>query len=52
MNKPVDPHLQTMSDKLPKNTGKSLAEWFKLLKKKQVEKHGQIMNEFSKEESC
>jgi predicted transport protein len=34
----------TMLDNLKKNTGKSLEEWIKIVKKEKFEKHGQIMN--------
>jgi predicted transport protein len=43
MGKTVDPQLQTMIDNMPKNTGKSLVEWFKTIKAVELEKHGAIM---------
>jgi len=39
----IDKALQTMIDNLPAKTGKSLAEWFDVLDKKQFEKHGQAV---------
>jgi hypothetical protein len=44
MSKSIDPQLQTMIDNMPKNTGKSLRDWYKVIKTKQLEKHGEIMN--------
>ena len=38
-----DPQLQTMLNNLPEKTGKSLEDWFKLLKASKLEKHGEIM---------
>lgn len=43
MNKPIDPQLKTMIDNIPKNTGKSLTEWFKTISSEKLEKHGEIM---------
>ena len=43
MNKPMDPQAQTMIDNMPKNTGKSLTEWFTVLKAAKLDKHGDIM---------
>ncbi len=43
MNKPIDPQLQTMIDNMPKNTGKSLAEWYAAIASAKLEKHGEIM---------
>jgi predicted transport protein len=39
----VDNALQTMIDNMPEKTGKSLEEWFKLLKTKNFQKHGEYM---------
>ncbi len=33
----------TMLDNLPEKTGKSLSEWHKILKRSEVEKHGQLV---------
>ena len=44
-----DSHTQTMIDNLPKNTGKSLDEWMKILKSINFSKHGEIIK-FLKEE--
>jgi len=38
-----DPQVHTMIKNLPKKTGKSLEEWFSLIKANEVEKHGEIM---------
>lgn len=43
MSKAIDPQLQTMLDNMPKNTGKSLKDWFKVIETAQLEKHGAIM---------
>lgn len=39
----VDNALQTMIDNMPEKTGKSLEEWFELLKTKNFQKHGEYM---------
>lgn len=39
----IDPQLQTMIDNLPAKTGKSLAEWFKVIQSAGADKHGDIM---------
>lgn len=39
----MDPALQTMIDNMPEKTGKSLAEWKKLLKAKNFAKHGEAV---------
>lgn len=41
--------LQTMINNMPEKTGKSLEEWFELLKPKSFEKHGEYMNFLKKE---
>ena len=38
-----DPQVQTMIDNMPEKTGKSLEEWFGILKASGHEKHGQLM---------
>ena len=38
-----DPQLQTMIQNMPEKTGKALAEWFGLIEKSKLEKHGEIM---------
>lgn len=38
-----DPQVQTMIDNMPEKTGKSLQEWFTLLKKSGLGKHGEMM---------
>ena len=39
----VDKALQTMIDNMPEKTGKSLEEWFDILKTKSFQKHGEYM---------
>jgi predicted transport protein len=39
----ADPYVQTMIGNMPEKTGKSLDDWFKLLKDNQFTKHSQIM---------
>jgi predicted transport protein len=39
----MDKALQSMIDNLKKNSGKSLEEWIKLVKKTGLEKHGEIL---------
>ena len=39
----MDKALQTMISNMPEKTGKSLAEWTKILKGKDFEKHGEAM---------
>ncbi|HLO81693.1 MAG TPA: DUF4287 domain-containing protein [Chitinophagaceae bacterium] len=39
----IDKATQTMIDNLQKNTGKSLDQWTALVKKKNFEKHGEIL---------
>ena len=39
----VDKALQTMIDNMPEKTGKSLEEWFEILKTKSFAKHGEYM---------
>ena len=43
MSKKIDPQLQTMIDNMPKNTGKSLTDWFEVISSSGFEKHGEIM---------
>lgn len=43
-NTSPDAALQTMIDKLPEKTGKSLEQWLKVLAKQKFEKHGEIVN--------
>jgi predicted transport protein len=43
MNKPIDPQIQSMIDNMPKNTGKSLSEWYQAIEAAKLEKHGEIM---------
>lgn len=38
-----DPQVQTMISNMPEKTGKSLEEWFTLIKSSKLEKHGEIM---------
>ena len=38
-----DPQVQSMIDNMPEKTGKSLEEWFTLLKQSGLEKHGEMM---------
>lgn len=45
----MDKALQTMIDNMPEKTGKSLAEWKKLLKTKSFDKHSQAVNFLKKE---
>ncbi|MET0636625.1 MAG: DUF4287 domain-containing protein [Chitinophagaceae bacterium] len=45
----MDKAIQTMIDNLQKNTGKSLDQWVSIVRKKNFEKHGEIMK-FLKEE--
>lgn len=44
MNAPIDPQVQTMIDHLPEKTGKSLAEWYKVISSARLDKHGDMMN--------
>ena len=37
----MDKALQTMIDNMPEKTGKSLAEWIKILQSKNFAKHGE-----------
>ena len=39
----VDSMTQTMIDNMPDKTGKSLEEWFKVIKTSGLEKHGEIL---------
>ena len=39
----MDKAEQTMLDNLFKNTGKTLEQWIEIVKKKNFEKHGQIL---------
>ena len=43
MSPSIDPQLQSMIDNLPEKTGKSLAEWYEVIAKTKLEKHGEIM---------
>lgn len=43
MDKHLDPQAQSMIDNMPKNTGKSLPEWYEVITAAQLEKHGDIM---------
>jgi predicted transport protein len=43
MAQEIDPQVQTMIDNMPEKTGKTLEEWFALLKKSGLEKHGEMM---------
>lgn len=43
MNRTIDPQTQAMIDNLPVKTGKSLDEWYDILSKTGIEKHGAIM---------
>jgi predicted transport protein len=40
----IDPQLQTMIDNMPEKTGKSLEDWYGVIQKAGLEKHGEIMN--------
>jgi hypothetical protein len=39
----IDPQLQSMINNMPEKTGKTLQEWFQVVKAKGVEKHGDIL---------
>ena len=39
----ADPYVQTMITNMPEKTGKSLEEWFKLIKDKHLSQHSEIM---------
>ena len=39
----VDPQLESMINNMPEKTGKSLAEWFTILKDANLAKHGDMM---------
>lgn len=43
MTERIDPQLQSAIDNLPKKTGKSLAEWFKVIAAAGADQHGPIM---------
>ena len=43
MDMNIDPQAQTMIDNMPEKTGKSLEDWFDLIKAQKLEKHGEIM---------
>lgn len=45
----MDPVLQTMIDNMPEKTGKSLAEWKKLLQAKAFAKHGEAVKYLKQE---
>ena len=45
----MDKGTKTMIDNLKKNTGKTLEDWIRIVKKKKIEKHGEIIR-FLKEE--
>ncbi len=45
----MDKALQTMIDNMPEKTGKSLAQWKKILNSKDFEKHGEAVNFLKKE---
>jgi predicted transport protein len=40
----ADPYVQTMIENMPEKTGKSLEDWFKLIKDKNLSQHGEIMS--------
>ena len=44
-----DPYVHTMISNMPEKTGKSLDEWFKVLKSRKFEQHSEIMNLLKKE---
>ncbi len=44
-----DPYVQTMISNMPEKTGKTLEEWFTLLKSNKFEQHSEIMNLLKKE---
>jgi predicted transport protein len=44
-----DPYVQTMISNMPEKTGKSLEEWFTLLKSNKFEQHSEIMNLLKKD---
>lgn len=39
----IDPQLQTMINNMPEKTGKSLTEWYQVIRAAGLEKHGDIM---------
>jgi len=39
-----DPQVQTMIDNMPEKTGKSIEDWFKILKNAGLEKHGEMIS--------
>lgn len=43
MTQEINPQLQTMINNMPEKTGKSLDEWFVVIKAAGPEKHGEIM---------
>lgn len=43
MSNEINPQLQTMIDNMPEKTGKSLPEWYEVIKEAGLEKHGDIM---------
>lgn len=43
MSNTIDPQLQTMIDNMPDKTGKSLAEWYRVLGAAGLSKHGEIL---------
>jgi len=43
MEKQIDPQAQTMINNMPEKTGKSLAQWYKVLAAAKLEKHGDIL---------
>lgn len=49
MTPSIDPQLQTMLDNLPEKTGKSLSEWYLVIEKDKLEKHGDILKKLKDE---
>lgn len=43
MSQAIDPQLQTMIDNMPEKTGKSLDEWYGVLRAAGLAKHGEIL---------
>lgn len=43
MTTPIDPQLQTMIDNMPEKTGRSLTEWYEILDRAQLDKHGDML---------
>jgi predicted transport protein len=44
MTKHPDPQVQSMIDNMPEKTGRSLEDWYRVLKASKLDKHAELMN--------